>query len=469
MEFFRGNRKSAGSRGASSSTAVLAKEPSVHGIPQWEHPKGGCDDPFTKVFESTHHSGKNMKKPHSASSSGQRHHSAHKAGKTHSRQLKDSPARSPTKSPSKPSLKTLMNTRGKEFGVDIVLPSFASEELDARPKIDEIVSSLQGDHRFTSSITNSSVGTAKLQSNVKPSVKRGSVFRPPAPLCAESEDSGSGEDKSDSLSAELFPLHVEESTRKETPRQRPGSPNKAPSLKLSSLNAPTSSHPGPPKRVPSLKHTISLDASNSSLSLNATTSSRPGAPKRVPSLKHTSLEASNSSLVGTRFVANDMSSLQMSLEMSLDDCFADDPHYGALLEEQENEMILLAMENSMQDLGLNSSANFDQMSCRSGDGSTQSACANRGGGGGGGGGRKRLSMIEEPDITDYDGDDGTDFAISFDEKPIWDDLTSSHAASASSMPVVGSAPASGFFSVRERALAEMHQGGCGSPLNESFS
>lgn len=432
MEFFRGNQKSAGRRVSNGNKAslpkvVLAKEPSVHGIPQWEHPKGGCDDPFTQVFECVNNSGKTVKKPHSASSSRQRH-PPHKAGKTQSRQLKDSPARSPSKSPAKPSLKTLMDSRGREFRTDIVLPSFASEELDARPKIDEIVSNLQGDHHSTS-LTKKPNGCASTeQSNAKPTPKKGTTFRPPAPLCAESEDNGSGEDKSDSLSAEHLPLHVEESTRIDSTPQCPGALNRVPSLKLSSLNDPASS--------------------------------RSEAPKRVPSLKQNSLEASNSSLVGTKYVATDSSAQMssMSLEMSLDDCFADDPHYETLLEEQENEMIRLAMENSMQDLALNSSANFDQVSCRSGD----SSCASRGGGGGRKhAAAKRLSKIDEPHTGDFD----DDYGIEID---IWDDPASSNAPGASK-PDVGSPPASGYYSVRERALAEMHQGGPGPPLGDSFS
>lgn len=418
MELMQGNqRRSGGNSGTEPVSAIVfTRNQSINGIPQWEHPKMSSDSALTKGV-AAEPGGKDTKRSPSAVSAGRRQ--PRKAGKTHSRQLKVSSAKSP-KSPIKSSLKAMLDSRGKNASEDIVLPSFfAPDDLHARPKIEEVVVKLQcgRDMLFSSgklpgksALKNSNSGTHKEScSSIAPEKAK---WCPPAPLCESNDDTDAWTDKHNCDSVNVIPSNAGDSIREDL--------------------------------------------------------SRPKAPDRVASLKCASLNASNSSLLGIRVSANEsfhhnnMSSLHMSLDMmcSLNDAEFedDDPDYHRMLQEQENEMIRLAMENSMQDFD-NSAGNFDQISRCSGDGSATSNHTSTSRGGGRGrkyqasgdtGERKRLSIIDEPVIGDNGHEEDTIHYPGFcDDKHIWEDLVEKSSTAALQCSSATT------YSVRERALAEI--------------
>ena len=418
MDFRQGNQKSTPTDSSVLPntgeelvvTSMLTPDHSINGNPQWDNPKASRD---AKVVDAER-CGKAAKQPTALPST---RRSPHKAGKTHSRQLKDSPVKSPSKSPIK--LKDMMQRRGREFGADIVLPSFASDGLIDRPNIEEIVLNLQNgrDTLFSSSSGEPQIERATIKNSRNTQARSGSSkspekakWCPPTPLFGSSDDTDSLKDHSVSRSVELM---------------------------LSSFDPKCRNGP-----------------------------CRPKAPKRVASWSNTSVNAQNSSSSSSRLstcrsLDHDVSRLHMSLDMCcLNEVgfLDDDPDFDTLLEEQENEMIRLAMKNSMESVGYISS---DHMSCRAGDDTASSLDAGAIRGEVGGQNqkasgdcvvRKRLSMIDLPVAGDFGHENGTTHtANSRDDKQVREDLVDN----TSGVSLQLSSAVAPSYSVRDRALAEM--------------
>jgi len=269
-----------------------------------------------------------------------------------------------------------MNARNKEVVLDIVLPSFASGDPDSTPKVDTPSNGKPLQQLKKPAGAN----------RAAPSGKKFAPFRPPAPLQQTNSSSSKDDDSdSDASSVDLIPCQRESSKGASTS-----------TLKSHSNNSYLHQHNSNRSMDSSFELSLSDVAFHYSQELSA---AGPEEPQKQE----------------------------------------EDDGYLALLEEQENEMIALAMENSMKEMSFNSSADFDHLN--SDDGSppparswascgakTKNQQKNR---------HRRLSKINEP-VGELD---DSERSIDFKPPPV---QTSSQRKKG------------GTYSVRDKAMAEMH-------------